>query len=193
MLDMDSSAKDFADNFEEYLKQSILSSIVANKYRDKIQSLYDEWAKKSDSDGDGMFDLTAIESNELKEAQKALAEQMMAERDALADTFGWEDTYSQEASSKGFQAMNQDTGEELNGRFTALQISNEEIKNQMVDAVNTLTQMVAVSSQGNIVLSEILTQQALANIYLADIVKYTKAASLFGTKLDTIIENTKNL
>ena len=193
LMDMESSSKDFADNFEEYMKQSILSSLIANKYRDKIQSLYDDWAKKSDTDGDGLFDLTAAESKELKEAQKALAEQMIAERDAMADTFGWDDTYSQEASSKGFQTMSQDTGDELNGRFTALQISNEEIKNQIIQTVTLMNQMVVVSSQGNVVLNDILQQQALANIHLANIVKYTKATSALGDKLDSIIENTKNL
>ncbi len=54
---------------------------------------------------------------------------MMLARDNLFETFGWESSSSQDqGSSKGFTAMSQDTGEELNGRFTALQISNEESK-----------------------------------------------------------------
>ena len=89
LSDMDKSSKDMADDFGEYLKTAILSNLVANKYRDKIEALYNDWASKSDSDDDGIFDLTAEKSEQLKAAQRALAEQMMAERDAMANAFGW--------------------------------------------------------------------------------------------------------
>ena len=62
-----------------------------------------------------------------------MAEQLQRELD---QQFGWADslmggssTTSQTATGKGFETMSQDTATELNGRFTALQISNEEIKN----------------------------------------------------------------
>lgn len=143
LSDMDKSSKDMADDFGEYLKNAILENLVANKYRSKIEALYKDWAAKSDSNGDGIFDLTTQESAELKEAQKALAEQIMAERDAMADAFGWDSSStSQSSTSKGFEAMSQDTGEELNGRFTALQIAGEEVKNQNViqsQSLNLLT------------------------------------------------------
>ncbi len=143
LSDMDKSSKDMADDFGEYLKNAILENLVANKYRSKIEALYKNWAAKSDSNGDGIFDLTTQESAELKEAQKALAEQIMAERDAMADAFGWDSSStSQSSTSKGFEAMSQDTGEELNGRFTALQIAGEEVKNQNViqsQSLNLLT------------------------------------------------------
>lgn len=141
LSDMDKSSKDMADDFGEYLKNAILENLVANKYRSKIEALYKDWAAKSDSNGDGVFDLTTQESAELKEAQKALAEQIMAERDAMADAFGWSSdiSTSQDSSSRGFQTMSQDTGEELNGRFTALQIAGEEIKNQSIAQTGLLS------------------------------------------------------
>jgi len=56
---------------------------------------------------------------------------MIAERDAMAEVFGWTSSASsQESSKKGFATMSQDSADELNGRFTALQIAGEEIKNQ---------------------------------------------------------------
>lgn len=118
----------------------------------------------------------------------------------LDNKFGWADSfmgddssYSQQASSKGFEAMSQETGEELNGRFTALQIAGEEIKNQMIQSVVLYTQMLSLTSQNNSVLNDILAQQALSNSYLADIAKYSKVMSAFGEKIDNIVENTKNL
>lgn len=131
LFDMDKDSQDFADDFENYLKNAILSNLVANKYRSKIEALYNDWANKSDSNGDGIFDLTSSEADELRKAQQALAEEMIAERDAMAEVFGWTSSASsQESSKKGFATMSQDSADELNGRFTALQIAGEEIKNQ---------------------------------------------------------------
>lgn len=131
LSDMDKDSKDFADDFENYLKNAILSNLIANKYRNKIEALYDDWANKSDSNGDGIFDLTSSEADELRRAQQELAEEMIAERDAMAGVFGWTSSASsQESSKKGFATMSQDSADELNGRFTALQIAGEEIKNQ---------------------------------------------------------------
>lgn len=131
LSDMDKDSKDFADDFENYLKNAILSNLIANKYRNKIEALYNDWANKSDSNGDGIFDLTSSEADELRRAQRELAEEMIAERDAMAEVFGWTSSASsQESSKKGFATMSQDSADELNGRFTALQIAGEEIKNQ---------------------------------------------------------------
>lgn len=130
LSDMDKSSKDMADDFGKYLQNAILSNLIANKYRGKIQALYDDWAGKSDSNGDGIFDLTAEESQQLKDAQKALADEMIAERDAMASTFEWSDSSSQSATSGGFQTMSQDVGSELNGRFAALQVAGENIRTQ---------------------------------------------------------------
>lgn len=144
LSDMDKSSKDMADDFGEYLKNAILENLVANKYRGKIETLYKDWAAKSDSNGDGVFDLTTQESAELKEAQKALAEQIMAERDAMADAFGWNSSSSSQSStSRGFgtEMTHEDAGE-LSGRFTALQITGEEVKNQNIiqsQSLNLLT------------------------------------------------------
>ena len=75
-----------------------------------------------------------------------MVDEAMKLRDELAAATGYDkisqESYSQSSSSRGFQAMIQDTGEELNGRFTALQIAGEEIKNQNIiqsQSLNLLT------------------------------------------------------
>lgn len=172
LADMDKSSKDMADDFGEYLKSAILSNLVANKYRTKIEALYNDWANKSDSDGDGIFDLTAEESAQLKAAQQALAEEMIAERDAMADAFGWTgNASSQSATNGGFQTMSQDTGSELNGRFTALQIAGEEIKNQseaQSQSLNLLTAKADAILSVNTEVRNIAddTRDLIANSYL---------------------------
>lgn len=72
-----------------------------------------------------------------------MAEQLQKELDAK---FGWADnlmkdesaTNQQQATSGGFETMSQDTASELNGRFTALQIAGEEIKNQSITQTSLL-------------------------------------------------------
>ena len=58
-------------------------------------------------------------------------------------TFRWDTSAtSQESSKKGFATTSQDSIDELNGRFIALQISGEEIKNQSMtqsQSLNILT------------------------------------------------------
>lgn len=190
LLNMESTAEDFAKNFEELMKNAIVESFMTARYDQMIQDWYKEFATAMEG---GTLDTT--EKDSLKKRWDDIVTQATAERDALFDAMGFDDSssYSQEASSKGFAAMSQDTGEELNGRFTALQISNEEIKVQMIQSVALMTQMLSVSSQGNVILNDILVQHAISNGYLEDLVKYSKTMMGFGEKIDKIIENTQNL
>ena len=125
LSDLDSTNKDFADSFEEYLRKSILQSVIAKNYDTKIQELYDSWSKAGE---DGLF--SESEVDRLRSMQQSITDAMLAERNRLEEVFGWSSSSSQEASKKGFATASQDSIDELNGRFTALQIAGEEIKNQ---------------------------------------------------------------
>ncbi|WP_347074631.1 tape measure protein [Bacteroides stercoris] len=137
LSDLDSTNEDFANNFEKDLRKAIFQSLIANKYKDKIKELYDAWANY------GKDGLSSDEAREIRDMQAQLTDSLLAEREQLMKDFGWSlSTEQQSASSKGFQTMSQDTGEELNGRFTALQIAGEEIKNQNIiqsQSLNLLT------------------------------------------------------
>lgn len=127
LMDMDSTAEDFANDFESYLQRSILDSLMANKYDQKIKQLYNQWTQLGDNG------LTQSEVERLKKEQQAIVEQMIQDRDQLAEIFGWKNeleesaTSSQQASAGGFENMSQDSADELNGRFTALQMAGEEL------------------------------------------------------------------
>lgn len=43
LTDMSKSSKDFTDSFGEMLKNAILQNLIANKYRGKIEKLYEDW------------------------------------------------------------------------------------------------------------------------------------------------------
>ena len=125
LSDLDSTNKDFADSFEDYLRKSILQSVIAKNYNTKIQELYDSWSKAGE---DGLFSESEVER--LRAMQQSITDAMLEERDRLEEVFGWSSSSSQEASKKGSTTASQDSIDELNGRFTALQIAGEEIKNQ---------------------------------------------------------------
>lgn len=89
--------------------------------------------------------------------------------------------------------MSQETGSELNGRFSALQVSNEEIKNSMLLALGNLSALCTTASDGNILLAEMRNLAVMSNSHLEDIARYTKPILGFGEKLDKIERNTANL
>ena len=130
LSDLDSTSEDFADNFEKHLQNAIFSSLIANKYKDRIQSLYDSWAKEAESGGK----LDSTEAERLNAKYQQLVNEMISDRNEMMNNFGWKSEKEQQsASGKGFEAMEQDTAEELNGRFTALQVAGEEIKVQNME------------------------------------------------------------
>lgn len=93
--DLDSSSEDFADNFEKYLRKSILQSIMAQKYSSQIKALYDSWAGYGE---DGIFSPDEVEK--LRRQQQQISDAMIAERDKLAETFGWSSDSDKAASSQ---------------------------------------------------------------------------------------------
>ena len=187
LSDMDKGWRELTDDFSSQLQASILKSLLANKYSARIEALYEQWATAFD---DGV---SAEESERLREEAKLLAQEMASERDELAKVFDWGKTFSQEGSSKGFGAMSQDTAEELNGRFTALQVAGEDIRNQMITAVECIKGLSVAMINKNGVLDEMRNLLFSSNGYLEDIARYAKMSSSFGEKLDLIVEHTKRL
>lgn len=129
LMDMEKSAENFADDISKYFMQAMLSNAIGEQFSDKLRTWYDKFGEAMKDDGT----LDNNERKELMDEYMGYVDEAMKLRDELAAATGYDkisqESTSQSASSKGFQAMSQDTGEELNGRFTALQIAGEEIKN----------------------------------------------------------------
>lgn len=189
LSDLDSTNEDFADNFEKYLQKSIFESLLANKYKERIQALYDTWVEY------GKDGLTPDEVQKLRDMQEQLSESLLAERDKIMSDFGFttNGSESKSSTSKGFSTMSQDTGEELSGRFTALQIAGEEIKNQMISAVIGINSLVSISSNNKEILDSILNQHVKTNNYLEDITKYAKLLNNIKNDISEVKSNTKSL
>lgn len=142
LMDMEKSAENFADDISKYFMQAMLSNAIGEQFSDKLRTWYDKFGEAMKDDGT----LDNNERKELMDEYMGYVDEAMKLRDELAAATGYDkisqEAASQSASSKGFQTMSQDTGEELNGRFTALQIAGEEIKNQNIiqsQSLNLLT------------------------------------------------------
>lgn len=198
LTDMDSDTADFADNFEEYMRNAILNSMLKESYMDRLK----KWREKFYN---AMYDgMTQKEYEDLKAEGQQISGEMKAERDKLKDMFGWTDSYSQSSSKGGYQTMDQDTGEELNGRFTALQMAGEEIEaqnTQQSQSLNILTvkadAILSVNTESRNIADEIRTIQVNSYLELQEIRQNTgdtvKQLKAMDEKLKSIDNNTKNM
>lgn len=200
LTDMDADTSDFAGNFEEYMKNAILNSMLKENYMSRLE----EWRKKFSTAMEG--GMTKEEHDALKAEGQQLSDEMKAEQKAMKEMYGWtsEESSSQDSTLKGFAAMSQDTGEELNGRFTALQIAGEEIKNQNIlqsQSMNLLTvkadAILTVNTETRNIADEIRTIQVNSYLELQEIRENTgmsaKSLKAMESKLDKIESNTKAL
>lgn len=129
LSDLDATNQDFADNFEKYLQNAIFSSMVADKYKERIQSLYDSWAKEA-ADGTIVYDpskasffshgkteinkgLDEKEAEMLRNQYQSIVNDMLAEREQIMNAFGWSSSAdsgsSQSPSSGALTTMSQDS------------------------------------------------------------------------------------
>ena len=123
LMDMSKSAKDFSNDFTTMLNQSMLNFALGDLMNKKLKPLYESWANKMKENGGRK--LTPTELNNLKEEYDKIVQEGLAIRDNIADITGYKQSYEQSASSGSFESMSQDTGEELNGRFTAVEAATE--------------------------------------------------------------------
>lgn len=193
LMDMKYDAKAASEDISEYFMRAMLSNKIGELYSEKLE---DWWKKFGASMEDN--ELTEEERKALQDEYMQYVEEAMQLRDELAAATGYDkisqESYSQSSSSRGFgtEMTHEDAGE-LSGRFTALQVSNEEIKSQMINVVVGIGSLVSISTEGNATLDNILNQHVITNGYLEDIVKYTKPILKLGSKLDKIVDNTKNM
>ena len=101
LSDLDATNQDFADNFEKYLQNAIFSSLIAGKYKQQIQDLYDMWSTDAESGNK----LTEDEANLLREKYQDIVNDMLAEREQIMKDFGWTSSSTGSSQSPGSGAL----------------------------------------------------------------------------------------
>lgn len=161
LLDMESDAEDFSANFEKMMQNAIVESLMTEKYDDLLKSWYKSFAEAME-DGE----MSEIEDGDLKKEWDNIVSMGLSDRDALKNFFGWEDEAGeqQSASRGGLETMSQDTADELNGRFTALQEIGVRTEGSIADIKGDLSGLLA-QSQGLYNIADD-TRNILAQSYL---------------------------
>lgn len=193
LMDMSKSAQDFADDFAEMMQKALLSYSMEDLINGDLKKLYDDWAKAM-KDKNGK--LTKDDVDAFYKRYDDIVQEGLKRRDEWAKVTGYtgSSSSSQTATSGGWASMGQDTADELNGRFTALQIAGESIAQNMTTTISQMESIVTLGISTNGAVLEIRNMMIMTNSYLEDIVKYSKLTyNDFGTKLDDMNRRLKDI
>jgi len=187
LTDMTSSAQDFTDNFENMMRTAIINSMMSQYFDAQLEEWQKDFAKAME-DGD----MSQTELDRLRLQYDSLMEQAVEQRDRLLDVVGL-DTSSSSSTGKSVSSMSQETADELNGRFTAFQLSNEAINQNTAQAVASLQAMLTIKTEDSRILGEIQNLMVTGNGYLEDIAKYTKELEGQKEAIIKLVENSNKL
>lgn len=185
--------KDMANDFAEEMQKSLLSFSMEDLINGDLKKLYDDWAKAM-KDKNGK--LTKEDVNAFYDRYDEIVQEGLKRRDEWAKITGYtgSSSSSQTATSGGWASMGQDTADELNGRFTAMQIAEESIAQNMTTTISQMESIVTLGISTNGAVLEIRNMMIMTNSYLEDIVKYSKLTyNDFGTKLDDMNRRLKDI
>lgn len=177
LLDMESDAEDFADNFEKMMQNAIVESLMTKKYDKLLQEWYSDFAKAMEGDGK----ISENEQVSLKRQWENITKQAIAERDALKEVMGWESESesTRTASQKGIATASQDSVDENNGRLAVMQghtYSINENVTRMATGIDTIANHTAnLSCLTNIdkTMQSILSMRDAALTHLSNIDGHT--------------------
>lgn len=199
LLDMESTTEDFTDSFTDMIRNGLINGLMNNKYDKMLKEWYDEFAEAMNDQ-----QLTDSERDALRQQYDAIVQQGIADRNAVNAIVGG-GAFSQQASSGSAWNMNQETGDELNGRFTAM-VELEATNNVLVSEGNAIAREILVTLRSmsglsmtvtgngdNETLLAIKDMMFLSTGYLEDIAKYSKLLADISSDLSEVKSAVKDL
>lgn len=128
-LDGKKGAIDFADDFKGLMRDAMMKSIQMKYLEAPLRKWYEKFAEDSESG------LTSDKIEELRKAYDQIIETAAREAENLEKItgIGMAADAERTATAKGLQAMSQDSANELNGRFYALQYITANIDKNVTD------------------------------------------------------------
>lgn len=180
LMDMSKDAKDFADDFTELMQRALLSVALQDLIDKDLKQWYESYVTAL-SNGT----LTELQKDYFKDALNEIYKKGTEIRDNIADFTGYDNYTQQSGDSGGFEAMSQDTAEELSGRFTMLQITAQNVHIDVLNLLNKMDTSIAISTVRNTLLQEVVTIMNRSTSFLEDIAADTrKIRNEFGEKID---------
>ena len=136
---MDNDSRDFANNFAEYMRKALIKDMVASQYKTQLESLYKqagEYAKAGTLDD---------HVEELRDQYRRLAASAQGQARMIDSITGYSETDSQKATINEARSLSEDTGSQIVGLITAIQIAVERGNAQRESIVSALSN-IGVSS-----------------------------------------------
>lgn len=185
------NVKDGSDEASEYLedamRDALLESFRIEQLRPRLQEFYKKYAQYADTDQDNKLDLTADEISKLREEWKDIIDWSKEQTEGIRDVIGESSSLSaQTASTRGYQVMSQDEGEEMNGRLSDVQAKTGNI----LAAVEFVKSLSAEQLNRTTDIRDIMIQ---LNGNVADIRSYTRVLPTMNETLTSMNRKLDNL
>lgn len=198
---------DISKSWQDMVNKMVINNLIGESFQQDLNSWYERLAKLNERRNKGEIDndsyarqleqLRQEYDNYVKKAQQQVED--LRDAGIIASTSD-EQQYEQDASSKSWQTMSQDTADELNGRFTALYECGLQLLDLSVQRNELLTFVSADVSalkqytqqiQGNV--SELLDIQLESLTHLQNIDMHTEPLPDMATVIEKIYNAVKNV
>ena len=182
LMDMDADASDFSRDFTERMQRSLLNMAIGDTIDREMEAWYDSWAERLQSGT-----LTAAEIARYKSEYDALVARGLAQRDTIAQLTGYS-TYSKEAESTrgSFKSMSQQTGDELSGRFAAIQIQTTRLADIVLKQSEDVARIAATGNGTYTLMGEMNEVVWQCSLYLDTIARNSGFLPSMDRKLEQI-------
>jgi hypothetical protein len=192
VMDMDADASNFADDLTKYLTKALLNFAIGDMLDEDLKIWYNSWADKMNKQGGK---LTPEQIQQYQKEYQEFAQRGIDKRNEIAQITGYtgKNDSSQQSSKGVFQGMSQDTGDALEGRFNAMQISGISIDNTLKDIQVTNTESLQQFKNFSIHFQEMRNIGIQSMYYLADIAKFTKVLPDMLGIMEQVKNNTARL
>lgn len=120
LMDMQSTAEDFSENFAEMMQKAVLRYGLENLINTDLKGLYEKWGSKMQEG-----QLSEDDINKFKEEYDKIVQKGIEERDYWAQITGYASQSQQTATEKGIEAITADQASSLIGIGYAIQSAVE--------------------------------------------------------------------
>lgn len=156
ITDVDATFEDIGESLEDNLSKGVLNFVKKTYLNDKMKAWYAQFEEYMSNQGKDENPLTTDEANTLRMLYEEYYKGAQDRYDAAMAAAGIDTSTSseQEASSRGFQTMSQDTGNALEGRFAVVQMAVVDTAQKMTVVVQNTAGMLGEQMKTNQYLEE---------------------------------------
>lgn len=151
LQDMDSSAETFAEDFEEYMRNAIIRSMMVGTYANELETWYKHFQERIKDD-----ELSESDVERLREEYMDIVNRALAERDRLLDVVGSSvQDGDLSALQQGIQGITEDTASALEAYMNSVSQQvyyHSSLLEQIRDAVSAYDADIQLATQAEMLL-----------------------------------------